>query len=61
MMIFSVTYDFADQLSGIEHAQLKRHAAFQSYGNEKSMLVTLAYNRFLKSAMNGHNLGHDEY
>lgn len=60
-MIFSVTYDFADQLSGIEHAQLKRHAALQRYGDEKSTLVTLAYNRFLNGSMNKHNLGEDEY
>lgn len=43
-MNFFVTYDYNYQLSGIEHAQLKR---LKALGKTKSAIVTLSYNRFL--------------
>ncbi|CAK1251096.1 Glycosyltransferase involved in cell wall bisynthesis (RfaB) [Fructobacillus evanidus] len=46
-MNFFVTYNYASNLSGIEHAQIKRNLALKKFGYD-SKFVSLAYNRFLK-------------
>lgn len=50
-MNYFVTYDFADQLSGIEHAQINRLNVFNKFAEEKSSIVTFAYNRFLNRSI----------
>lgn len=51
MSNYFVTYDFADQISGIEHAQIKRMQVFKKFSEKNTFIVTLAYNRFLSRSI----------
>jgi len=61
MANYFVTYDFADQLSGIEHAQLKRMSALRGKTSSPSKIVSLAYNRFLSRSLDKNDINTEEF
>lgn len=61
MANYFVTYDYADQLSGIEHAQLKRMSALREKTATPNKLVSLAYNRFLTRSLKKNGIDPAEF